>query len=202
MNKPYSESCDQNCRPILSVIQPLLADRTSLLEIGSGTGQHAVFFAQKMPHLNWHTSDCAEYLPGIQAWLADAKLENVQPPFILDVSESVWPVIEIDAIFSANTAHIMHWHQVEAMFSGVGSCLSSGGRFMLYGPFNYNRQYTSESNENFDQWLKDRDPKSGIRHIEDLIEIANRAGMVLKKDYEMPANNRILFWEKTGRSKD
>ncbi len=196
MNKPYSESCDQNCKPILSVIQPLLADCLSLLEIGSGTGQHAVFFAQKMPHLTWHTSDCAEYLPGIQAWLVDEKLENVQSPFVLDVSKSSWPLLDIDAIFSANTAHIMHWQDVEAMFSGVGSCLLPGGRFMLYGPFNYNCQYTSESNERFDQWLKSRDPESGIRDIEDLKELANNAGMVLKNDYEMPANNRILYWEK------
>ena len=99
MNKPYSESCDQNRKPILSVIQPLLKDCSSLLEIGSGTGQHAVFFAEKMPRLTWHTSDCVEYLPGIQAWIADAKLENVQSPFILDVSKSTWPAIEIDAIF-------------------------------------------------------------------------------------------------------
>jgi cyclopropane fatty-acyl-phospholipid synthase-like methyltransferase len=199
MNKPYSESCDQNCKPILSVIQPLLKDCSSLLEIGSGTGQHAVSFAEKMPHLTWHTSDCAEYLPGIQAWLADAKLENVRPPFILDVSESTWPALEIDAIFSANTAHIMHWHHVEAMFSGVGKVLVSGGRFMLYGPFNYNRQYTSDSNERFDQWLKDRDPQSGIREFESLNELADNAGMVLKQDFEMPANNRILYWEKSLR---
>jgi cyclopropane fatty-acyl-phospholipid synthase-like methyltransferase len=174
----------------------LLANRTSLLEIGSGTGQHAVFFAEKMPHLVWHTSDCAEYLPGIQAWMEEAELENVQPPFILDVSKSKWPNINVDAIFTANTAHIMHWPDVEALFSGVGEILSEGGCFLQYGPFNYNRQYTSDSNERFDQWLKDRDPNSGIRDVEDLNNLANNAGIILKQDFEMPANNRILYWEK------
>lgn len=196
MAKPYSESCDQNREPILAVIQPLLTDCVSLLEIGSGTGQHAVFFADKMPHLTWHTSDCAEYLPGIQAWLAEAQLKNVQSPFILDVSASKWPNIKVGAVFSANTAHIMHWPDVKALFSGVGKILSDGGQFMLYGPFNYHQQYTSDSNERFDQWLKARDPQSGIRGIEDLTELAITAGMILKQDYEMPANNRILCWEK------
>lgn len=196
MNKPYSESCDQNREPILSVIQPLLADRASLLEIGSGTGQHAVYFAAKMPHLTWHTSDCAEYLAGIQAWMADAKLENLKSPFTLDVSASNWPERSFDAVFSANTAHIMHWRDVEALFAGVGKVLSNGGGFMLYGPFNYKRQYTSESNERFDGWLKSRDPESGIRDFEDLCDLAELAGMELQQDFEMPDNNRILYWEK------
>jgi len=197
MNKPYSESCDQNRNPILAVIQPILAASTSLLEIGSGTGQHAVHFAAEMSHLTWHTSDCEEYIPGIQAWLSDANLENVQPPFILNTSESTWPTIKVDAVFSANTVHIMHWHNVEALFAGVGEILTTGGHFLLYGPFNYNQQYTSESNQRFDQWLKDRDPQSGIKHCEDLITLAENAGLALKNDVEMPANNRILHWEKT-----
>lgn len=167
-----------------------------MLEIGSGTGQHAVYLADKMPHLSWHTSDCAEYLPGIHAWLTDAKLENLKQPIVLDVSKSKWPDINVDAVFSANTVHIMHWPDVEALFSGVGNILPSGGRFMLYGPFNYNRQYTSASNERFDDWLKTRDPDSGIRHFEDLCELAEQAGLIFKQDFEMPANNRILYWEK------
>jgi cyclopropane fatty-acyl-phospholipid synthase-like methyltransferase len=196
MNKPYSESCNQNRKSILAVIQPLLAASVSLLEIGSGTGQHAIYFAETMPHLIWHTSDCEEYIPGIQAWLADADLDNVQPPFILNTSESTWPTIKVDAVFSANTVHIMHWHNVEALFAGIGKILTTGGQFFLYGPFNYNQQYTSESNQRFDQWLKDRDPQSGIRDIEDLKILASNAGMALKQDFEMPANNRILYWEK------
>ena len=148
-------------------------------------------------HISTGTQAIArKYLPGIQSWLEDAHLDNIQPPFVLDVSESSWPDLDIDAVFSANTAHIMHWHNVEALFAGVGKALSKGGKFLLYGPFNYNQQYTSESNERFDQWLKSRDPQSGIKHFEDLLALATNAGMSLKNDYEMPANNRILHWEK------
>lgn len=194
-NKPYSESCDQNCEPILGVIEPLLADAKAVLEIGSGTGQHAVFFAGRMPHLIWHPSDCAQYLPGIHLWLDEAGLENARSPHELDV-KSEWPRIDVDAVFSANTAHIMHWPEVEALFAGVGNLLSRQGRFMLYGPFNYDRQYTSASNERFDQWLKQRDALSGIRNFEDVNHLAAQAGMTLIQDYAMPANNRILLWEK------
>lgn len=195
--KPYSEACDENRGPILSVIQPLLKDCSSVLEIGSGTGQHAVYFAEKLPHLVWHTSDCAEYHAGITMWLSEAGLENTRTPTELDVSTSPWPEQGFDAVFSANTAHIMHWPDVEAMFAGVGSVLTSGGRFLLYGPFNYDNQYTSDSNARFDNWLKSRDPESGIRNFQDLDKLAQQAGMLLKYDYEMPANNRTLCWEKS-----
>lgn len=194
--KPYSESCDQNRAPILQVIQPLLLHSASVLEIGSGTGQHAVYFAERMPQLVWHTSDCIEYHAGIRAWLEESGLDNVREPVALDVSVSAWPQRKFDAVFSANTAHIMHWHDVEAMFAGVGSVLSAGGRFLLYGPFNYNNRYTSESNRRFDAMLKSRDPLSGLRDFEALDRLARRAGLFLKQDYEMPVNNRILYWEK------
>ena len=167
-----------------------------MLEIGSGTGQHAVFFAKNMPHLTWHTSDCEENLSGIQLWIDEACLENIGAPYVLDVLNSAWPTKIIDAVFSANTAHIMHWQQVEAMFSGIGASLSSGNKFILYGPFNYNNSYTSYSNETFDVWLKSRDPLSGIRNFEELNGLAVQAGLVLQDDFEMPANNRLLFWEK------
>ncbi len=194
--KPYSEACDENREPILGVIQPLLKHCASVLEIGSGTGQHAVYFAGKMPHLIWQTSDCLEYHAGINLWLHESGLENARPPIELDVSRSEWPEQRFDAVFSANTAHIMHWPDVAAMFSGVGSLLSAGGRFLLYGPFNYNDRFTSESNARFDAWLKSRDPASGIRNFEDLNKLAGLAGMRFRRDYEMPVNNRILYWEK------
>ena len=195
--KPYAESCDENRGPILSVIQPLLRDCRSVLEIGSGTGQHAVYFAERMPHLVWHTSDCTEYHAGIGLWLDEAGLDNLRAPIALDVSRSEWPDRSFDAVFSANTAHIMHWPDVEAMFSGVGSVLEPGGRFLLYGPFNYNKRYTSESNARFDAWLKSRDPGSGLRDFEALDALARGAGMRLEQDYEMPVNNRILYWVKS-----
>jgi cyclopropane fatty-acyl-phospholipid synthase-like methyltransferase len=194
--KPYAESCDENREPILAVIQPLLHKAGSVLEIGSGTGQHAVYFAENLPHLVWHTSDRIEYHAGIKMWLQEANLVNTREPLELDVSQSEWPRHTFDAVFSANTIHIMHWPDVEALFSGAGSVLSTTGCLLLYGPFNYGGRYTSESNAGFDQWLKSRDPASGIRNFEDLDRLANQAGMVLKDDVEMPVNNRILYWEK------
>ena len=196
MNKPYSESCDQNKDAILSVISPLFFLLTNVLEIGSGTGQHAVYFAEKMPQLTWHTSDCRSYLNGINAWLADACLTNIKPPFELDVSKSQWPIVDIDAIFTANSVHIMQQQDVVNLINGVGKLLKQKDSFVIYGPFNYNGQYTSKSNESFDQWLKQRDPLSGIKHFEEIESLANDNGMRLVTDYEMPANNRILHFIK------
>lgn len=197
MNKPYSESCDENCGPILSVLQPVVANCQAVLELGSGTGQHAVYFARQMPHLVWHTSDREEYHPGIRQWLNDAGLDNTRQPIVLDVLRSTWPDLSVDAIFTANTAHIMHDEEVAAMMKGVGNLLADSGLFILYGPVNYNRQYTSESNRKFDRWLKNRDPLSGIPHFEDLHRLASMTGLILQNDYQMPANNRILVWRKS-----
>jgi cyclopropane fatty-acyl-phospholipid synthase-like methyltransferase len=196
MIKPCAESCEQNRGPILTVIRPLLENCDSVLEIGSGTGQHAVYFAAQMPHLVWHTSDCAQNLPGINLWLDDAGLENVRRPVELDVSRSTWPQISVDVIFSANTVHIMHWREVEALFTGAGEILNEGGGFLLYGPFNYRGGYTSASNASFDRWLKSRDPDSGIRDFEELDRLARLTGLHLVNDFEMPSNNRILYWRR------
>jgi cyclopropane fatty-acyl-phospholipid synthase-like methyltransferase len=195
-SKPYAESCDQNREPILSVIRPLFDDRQRVLEIGSGTGQHAVYFAAALPHLTWYTSDCAEYHDGIRLWLEEAALPNVRDPLPLDVARSEWPALEVDAVFSANTAHIMHWPEVQAMFAGVGRLLQAGGLFVLYGPFNYQGRFTSDSNARFDGWLKGRDPGMGVRDFEALERLAVAAGMALQDDFPMPANNRILCWRR------
>ncbi|MES9923218.1 MAG: DUF938 domain-containing protein [Candidatus Thiodiazotropha endolucinida] len=191
--KPYSEACDENKAPILEVLIRLYRDVQTVLEIGSGTGQHAVHFATAMPHLTWQTSDMAENHPGIRAWLREAALPNVHNPIGLDVSRA-WPAGEYDAIFSANTTHIMSWPEVELMFQGVGQVLKRGGCFALYGPFNYQGGYTSESNQRFDQWLKSRDPLSGIRDFEMLDELAASNHLIFSEDVEMPVNNRILVW--------
>jgi cyclopropane fatty-acyl-phospholipid synthase-like methyltransferase len=196
INKPYSESCDQNRDSILSVIRPLLSDATAVLEIGSGTGQHAVYFATQLPHLIWQSSDCAEYLPGIHSWLAEADLSNTPVPLKLDVTGD-WPALSVDAVFSANTTHIMHWPAVEAMFAGLGRLLPSGGRFLLYGPFNYKGNYSSDSNARFDAWLKARDLHSGIRDFEALELLANTAGLKFVEKFTLPANNQILYWQKS-----
>ena len=195
-NKPYSESCVQNREPILAVIKPLLAGSEAVLEIGSGTGQHAVYFASEMPHLIWQSSDCAPWLPGIRSWLDEASLANTPDPLELDVTNP-WPQLSVDAIFSANTVHIMHWPMVEALFAGLGDILPSGGQFLLYGPFNYNGSYSSDSNARFDVWLKARDPDSGIKDFEALDRLARSAGLNFVSKYLLPANNQILLWHKT-----
>jgi cyclopropane fatty-acyl-phospholipid synthase-like methyltransferase len=192
--KPFAESCEQNRAPILEVLRIQLAGRSRLLEIGSGTGQHAVYFAPEFPQLIWQTSDIAEHHAGIQAWLNDAGVSNVLPPLALNVCADSWPSVRYDAVFSANTAHIMSWPEVECFFAGVGRTLEAGGVFCLYGPFNYKGQYTSESNAHFDAWLRERDPLSGVRDFEALQRLAETAGLVLEEDYEMPANNRTLVW--------
>ena len=197
MHKPYAESSEQNREPIFNVIAPLMRDCKSVLEIGSGTGQHAVYFAADLPHLVWHTSDVTENHDGIRLWIEESGLENVRLPLALDTAKSTWPDISVDAVFSANTVHIMHWHEVEAFFAGASDVLNSGGKLILYGPFNYDGHFTSDSNASFDQWLKDRDPGSGIRDFEALDALAQQAGMQLIEDFEMPVNNRILYWRKT-----
>jgi len=197
MNKPYSESCDQNKDPILSVISPLFSSCSNILEIGSGTGQHAVYFANNMPHLTWHTSDCLPYLEGMNMWLADAGLDNLAPPFELNVTSSPWPDFAIDAVFTANSIHIMHQQDAVNLMSGVGDLLKPDGSLVIYGPFNYNGSYSSASNASFDVWLKARDPLSGIKHFEEIERLANNNGMRLVNDYEMPVNNRILHFIKT-----
>lgn len=194
--KPFAESCEQNKQPILAVLKQYLQNAESVLEIGSGTGQHAVFFAEQFSHLSWMASDQAKYHEGINLWLEEYLQGNIQGPLLLDVNQKDWPVEATDAVFSANTVHIMGWSSVENMFAGIGRVLNKGGYFCLYGPFNYNGQFSSESNAQFDAWLKQRDPLSGVRDFEALQELANKAGLVFVHDHEMPANNRILVWQK------
>ena len=196
MEKPFAESSEQNKLPILEVLQVRFAAPGRVLEIGSGTGQHAVFLAEQLPHLTWQPSDVAANLPGICLWCDEAQLANVQPPLVLDVVHDVWPGGPMDYVFSANTTHIMHWHMVEAMFAGIGRVLKADGAFCLYGPFNRDGGYTSESNARFDQWLKQRDPASGIRDLEALEALAANAGMRLVEAIPMPANNFILHWKR------
>ena len=197
--KPFSESCVQNQEPILEVLLPLLKDKERLLEIGSGTGQHAVFFAKHMPDLIWQTSDQNIYHDGIKLWLDEAGLDNTRPPLSINVSTDQWPEKTYDTIFSANAVHIMSWENVVDYFKHACSLLESQGYFVLYGPFNYNGEYTSESNARFDQWLKNNDPKSCIKDFEKLNDLAEEGEMKFVDDIVMPANNRILIWQKQSK---
>ncbi|HEB85751.1 MAG TPA: DUF938 domain-containing protein [Gammaproteobacteria bacterium] len=195
--KPFAESCEQNKDPILVVLNEQFAHVKCVLEIGSGSGQHAVYFARHLPHLHWQTSDVRDRHVGIQQWIDDADLGNLASPLELDVSQAQWPKLEVEAVFSANSVHIMAWSCVKKMFAGVARILQTQGLLCLYGPFNYAGDYTSKSNEEFDAWLKMRDPQSGIRDYENLVELGRQHDLRLVHDYEMPANNRILIWQKS-----
>jgi SAM-dependent methyltransferase len=188
--KPTSDPAERNRLPILAILKRVFADRTRVLEIGSGTGQHAAYFAPELPHLVWQASDVAENLPGIRAWRSDPE------PLELDVGRP-FPAVKADAVFSANTCHIMSWPLVEKMFAGVARLLPAGGVFALYGPFNYGGTHTSPSNAQFDAWLRGRDPASGLRDAEAVIALANRTGLTLLEDNAMPANNHLLVFGKT-----
>jgi SAM-dependent methyltransferase len=194
--KPYSESSEQNRDPILAVLRDAFADRSHVLEIASGTGQHAVYFGAELPHLTWQTSELPENHAGILAWLEETTLDNVLPPLALDVNDPDWPVGTVDAVFNANTVHIVSWPAVERMFAGIGRVLAPGGIVCLYGPFNYGGRFTSESNARFDVWLKNRDPASGVRDFEAVDALAAAQGLELIDDVEMPVNNRTLIWRR------
>ncbi len=195
INKPYAESCDQNREPIRRQLDRFAPDCNSVLEIASGTGQHAVYFARCYPHLRWQTSDLPQHHAGIQAWIDDSDCSNVSSPLALDVC-GAWPQQRYDLIFSANSVHIMSSQAAEQFLRQAPNCLNAGAMLMLYGPFNYAGRYTSPSNAHFDDWLKQRDPASGIKDFEWLNAIARESGLDIVDDVAMPANNRILIFRK------
>jgi len=238
--KPYAESSEVNKGPILAVLKEIFADRKQVLEIASGTGQHAVHFGRELPHLTWQPSELPQHLPGIQAWLDEAQLPNVLPPLAIDVNDTHWPFSKPvrpeqpvrpersaakskesksnltsvrpevskgeehllspspDAIFNANTVHIISWPEVERLFAHIARVIAPGGCVCLYGPYNYDGKFTSESNARFDTWLKSRDPNSGVRDFEAVNRLAAFHGLELLRDIAMPSNNRILVWVARG----
>lgn len=200
----WSEACERNRDPILAVLRRLLQDRRRVLEIGSGTGQHAEYFAAQLPHLLWQASDHPDYLPGIAERLAEAGLPNAPPPWplqaVLAPSAGLAPLpdgpLGFDAVFSANTLHIMSWPHVQAFFAGLQAVMAEDALLCVYGPFNYNGDYSSDSNRQFDAWLKARDPASGIRDAEAVDALAAAQGLRLVDDVAMPANNRLRVWRR------
>jgi cyclopropane fatty-acyl-phospholipid synthase-like methyltransferase len=189
---PSSEACERNKAPILDVLRNAFAERVQVLEIGSGTGQHAVHFAANLTHLTWHPTEQLAYLPDLGARVKLEGSRNLRAPTVLDVNQTVWPLRAVDAIFTANTLHIMAWAEVVAMYRGLDAVLSPGGIMCVYGPFRYNGRYTSNSNQEFDRMLQERDPKSGLRDIQDLKALAAQYGLRLRADHDLPANNRLL----------
>ena len=195
MNKPYSAACDNNRGPILEVLARHLAEPATVLEIGSGTGQHAAWLPAQLPHLHWQPSDLPANLPGIAAWLREAALPNVAAPIELDMA-APWPALPFDHLFTANTFHIAASESVAAAISQAGQCLPTNGLFVVYGPFNYDGDFTSESNARFDAWLRQQDPASGLRDHTWVTERMQAAALTQIADYAMPANNRTLVFRK------
>jgi cyclopropane fatty-acyl-phospholipid synthase-like methyltransferase len=192
----FSEACDRNKGFILEVLMRELAECATVLEVGSGTGQHAVHFARNLPGLKWQPSDTGDYLVGLRARLAAEGPENIETPLELDVRMSPWPASGADGIFSANVLHYMSWECVTAFFRGVGEALSATGVVCIYGPFRYAGEFTSESNARFDQFLRTQDPDRGIRDFEAVDELAQAQNLKLTRDIPMPANNQLLVWRR------
>ena len=193
---PFSAACERNKDPILEVLRLRFADRTQVLEIGSGTGQHAVYFARELGHLTWHPTEQLVYLEDLTERVKLEGPSNLRAPTLLDVRQAVWPVRGVDAMFTANTLHIMSWPEVMALFNGIGTVLAPGGVLCIYGPFRYAGRYTSDSNQEFDRMLQERDPQSGLRDIEAVSLLADQYGLRLDTDFDLPANNRLLVFTK------
>lgn len=194
--KQFAPACERNKDAILAVLKDVLPARGRVLEIGSGTGQHAAYFARHLPHLDWQPSDRAENLPSIAAWAAEANAPNLRAPVALDLFAPHWPLSQADAIVCINTIHIVAWRGVENLFARAGTVLAPGGVLYVYGAYRYDDEPLAPSNLEFDRWLKDRDPQSGIRDFSAVNALAQAAGLKLARDVPMPANNRSIWWRK------
>lgn len=196
-NKVHAPACERNRVPILQSLKDLLHSTSgTLLEIGCGTGQHAVHFAPAFPQLTWQPTDLADKLTNIELWRKESGITNINPAIHLDIAQHPWPIENVQAVFTANTLHIIAWPLVIDFFKGVNQVLCQDGLCIVYGPFNYQDRFTSASNERFDAWLKGQNPNSGIRNFEAVNDLAEAHQLVLKKDIKMPANNRLLVWKK------
>ncbi len=198
MIKPYSQACENNKQVILDSIRREFAAGGVVLEIGSGTAQHVTHFAEALPNIRWQPSDVQENLSAVLAGLADCTLPNISAPLALDVAKAQWPVRQVDGIFTANTLHIVPEGYVDSFFRGVKRTLRPGGKLCVYGPFKYQGEFTTPSNARFDQWLKERNPLSGVRDFEQVNAWARDAGLRLLADHAMPANNQLLVWVMEG----
>ena len=195
MTLPHSDACDRNKDPILAILRKSFVDCTHVLEIGSGTGQHCVYFATAMPGIVWQPSEVAEAMPALRKRIFNEGPSNLRAPVVINVTGTPWDVRKVDGIFTANTLHILHWPEVEALFAGLPAVAKPGAVLAVYGPFRYGGRYTSESNESFDKMLRARDPGSGIRDFEAVDALARAAGFTLVADHPMPANNQTIVWK-------
>ncbi len=195
--KQFAPACERNQDAILAVLREILPSAGTVLEIGSGTGQHASYFAAHLRQLVWQPTDLSENFASIRAWAEEVALPNLRTPLELNVYAGHWPVTSVEAVVCINTIHIVAWRGVENLFAGAGRVLTRGGVMVVYGPYRYVSRPLEPSNESFDQWLKARDPASGIRGFEAVNALASRHGLALAGDRVMPANNRSIWWVKT-----
>ena len=193
---PFSAACERNKEPILEVLRSRFAGRNVVLEIGSGTGQHAVHFARALGFLAWYPTEQLGYLADLTERVKLEGPENLRLPTLLDVRQAVWPLRTVDAMFTANTLHIMSWPEVTALFRGSSSVMVPGGVLCVYGPFRYGGRYTSDSNLEFDRMLQERDPQSGLRDLDAITALGEQYGMRLDADHDLPANNRLVVFIK------
>lgn len=193
---PFSQAAENNKQPIQAVFDRHLDSVQTLLEIGSGTAQHATYFAAQYPHLLWQPSDIPQSVVTTNLRIENAALDNVKQAIALDVNQTPWQCASFDAIYTANSLHIMSALSVEKLFGEISGHINSGGRLLIYGPFKYRGEFTTESNARFDLWLKERNSENGIRDFEWIVELADKAGLRLLEDNSMPANNQMLIWQK------
>lgn len=196
MEYVVADAAERNKQPILQIIAPVLSQTRRVLEIGSGTGTHALLFSSRLPHLLWQPTDTGEYFSALRERLGREGGTNLLPAVELDVRNHPWPVQQADAIYSANTLHIMSWSSVHDFFEGVGTALGERGLLCVYGAFRYGDRYTSDSNAKFDQFLKNRDPDSGLRDAHEVDRLAREQGLELTADHPMPANNQLRIWQR------
>lgn len=195
-NLPVAPACLRNQKPIADVLQQEIAPHSVVLELASGTGQHASYITTALPDIIWQPSDLANTIDGINAWRERSANENFLPPLVLDITQDLWPVKQVDAVFSANLVHYVSWPKVRAMLAGIGRVLTDTGVVLFYGPYNYDGQFTSDGNRDLDSWLRERDPESGIKDFEQVMLAARKEKLRLVKDITMPANNRMLVFKK------
>lgn len=204
---PFSQACENNKKPILKVLKQELDDYHYVFEVGSGTGQHSVYFAPRLSHLQWQTSDVINNHRVIKGWHNKYSAPNLYAPLAFDLTTDDIPKpldykgsqkgnLPYDSIFTANTLHIIDWRLVERLFELVGGALPINGKFIIYGPFNKNGEYSSNSNRQFDKQLREWDASSGIRDKEDVVALAKQHQLTLEKQYKMPANNEILVFRR------
>ena len=192
----YSQAAENNKVPIADIMGRHLPADAFVLEIGSGAGQHALHMTHAFPGITWLPSEQEAVVPILRANLALYESNNIQPPLVLDLADFTWSGDRVDAVYAANVMHIVSESLGERLVQLAAEALKPLGLLVLYGPYKYNGQFTTESNASFDQWLKDRDPASGIRDFEALMATAKCTGLTLTQDHAMPANNQMLIFER------